>query len=285
MFFKKVECLISTYKSSDLSGKLPKMKKCIYIYIYIRVYFILSINFLLIIIIIMNDSLNKIFCKKAFRFNISFFKKCYIYDIFTINFHNIVNWSYSNIFYSFNIFIGSPPHPTQPISRLFCFFFFFLPFFLSHKSQTFTFCLLSFSFFLLSSTHLATQPTTTRANPSPFVFFLFLFLYFPPHIQPHSPRPHTSSPWSSLFFSFSLNSTTHNPHPRTSSPWSSHVISLNFTKNLQYLSLSLRNPKTKWELKSNWFIKAPPHYSTSTLLEDSNRVVESETGSGGFGIL
>ena len=154
----------------------------IYIYIYKRVYFILSINFLLIIIIIMNDSLNKIFCKKAFRFNISFFKKCYIYDIFTINFHNIVNWSYSNIFYSFNIFIGSPPHPTQPISLLFFFFFFLLLFFLSHKSQPFTFCLLLFSFSLLSSTHSATQPTTTRANPSPFVFFLFLFLYFPPHI-------------------------------------------------------------------------------------------------------
>ena len=140
-------------------------------------------------------TLNKRFCKKVFSFNISFFKKCYVHNIFTINFHNIMIWSYSNIFYSFNIFIGTSPHLTQPNPFPFYFSFsFFLPFFLSHKSQPFTFCLLSFSFFLLSSTHLATQPTTTRANPSPFVFFLFPFLYFPPHIQPHSPHPHTSSP-------------------------------------------------------------------------------------------
>ena len=33
MFFKKVECLASTYKSGGLSCKLPK--KTIYIYIYI----------------------------------------------------------------------------------------------------------------------------------------------------------------------------------------------------------------------------------------------------------
>ena len=57
----------------------------------------------------------------------------------------------------------------------------------------------------------------------PFVFFLFLFLYFPPHIQLHS------------------------PHPRTSSPWSSHVISLNFTKNLQYLSFFVTpKPNGNW---------------------------------------
>ena len=34
MFFEKVECLVSTYKSGGLSCKLPK--KTIYIYIYIR---------------------------------------------------------------------------------------------------------------------------------------------------------------------------------------------------------------------------------------------------------
>ena len=66
--------------------------------------------------------------------------------------------------------------------------------------------------------------------------FFFLSLYFPLHIQLHNPHPRTSSPWSSIFFSFSLNSITHSSHPRTSSSWSSPVISLNFTKNLQYLS-------------------------------------------------
>ena len=145
-------------------------------------------------------TLNKRFCKKVFSFNISFFKKCYVHNIFTLNFHNIMIWSYSNIFYSFNIFIGTSPHLTQPNSTHFPFLFLFL-----------------FSFRL--TLHLLSS--------------FFFSLYFPPHIQPHSPHPCTSSPWSSLFFSFSLNSTTHSPHPHTSSPWSSQVISLNFTKNLQ----------------------------------------------------
>ena len=48
MFFQKAEYLASNYKSSDLSYKLPKMTKCIYK----EIYFILSINFLIIIIII-----------------------------------------------------------------------------------------------------------------------------------------------------------------------------------------------------------------------------------------
>ena len=47
MFFKKVKCLVNTYKSGVLSCKLPKMTKCIYK----GVYFILSINFLLLITI------------------------------------------------------------------------------------------------------------------------------------------------------------------------------------------------------------------------------------------
>ena len=71
--------------------------------------------------------------------------------------------------------------------------------------------------------------------------FFFSFLYFPPHIQPHSPHPRNSSPWSSLFFSFSLNSTTHK--------WedSPKVISLNFTKNLQYLYLFVTpKPNGNW---------------------------------------
>ena len=37
MLFEKVECLTSTYKSGDFSGKLPKMTKCVYIYIYIYI--------------------------------------------------------------------------------------------------------------------------------------------------------------------------------------------------------------------------------------------------------
>ena len=120
--------------------------------------------------LIINDSLNKRFCKKVFIFNISFFKKCYVYDIFTINFHNIVNLSYSNIFIIL-IYILARPHtkPNQPISLFFFFFFFFfLMFYLSHKSQPFTFCLLSFSLSLLSSTRSATQPTPTH-------FFTLIF--------------------------------------------------------------------------------------------------------------
>ena len=74
MLFENIECLNNTYKSGSLSGKLPKRTKCIYIYIYIYNYFMLIIN----------DSLNKRFCKKVFGFNISLFKKCYVYNIFTI---------------------------------------------------------------------------------------------------------------------------------------------------------------------------------------------------------
>ena len=51
MFFEKIEYLASTYKSCGLSGKLSKC-----IYIYKGVYFILSINFFLIIIIIIITS-------------------------------------------------------------------------------------------------------------------------------------------------------------------------------------------------------------------------------------
>ena len=54
MLFEKIDCLTSTYKSGGLSGKLPKMTKCVCmcVYIYKGVYFILSIKFFLIIIII-----------------------------------------------------------------------------------------------------------------------------------------------------------------------------------------------------------------------------------------
>ena len=68
------------------------------------------------------------------------FSKSVIHNIFTINFHNIVNCRYSNIFYSFNIFIDTMPH-TQPNLFPFLFFFlFFLPFSLNQKSQPYTFC-------------------------------------------------------------------------------------------------------------------------------------------------
>ena len=50
MFFLKTEYLANTYKNGDLSGKLPKMTKCVYIYE--GVYFMLSINFFFLIIII-----------------------------------------------------------------------------------------------------------------------------------------------------------------------------------------------------------------------------------------
>ena len=80
MFFENIECLTNTYKSGSLSGKLPKRTKCVCIYIY---------NYFMLII---NDSLNKRFCKKVSGFNISLLKKCYVYNIFTINFHNIMNW-------------------------------------------------------------------------------------------------------------------------------------------------------------------------------------------------
>ena len=138
----------------------------------------------------------KDFVKKLFIFNISFFKKCYVHDIFTINFHNIVNLSYSNIFIILIYIYWHAPTPNQTNPFPFSF---------------------SFSFFSFHFT------SATRANPSPFVFFLFLFLYFPPHVQPHS------------------------PHPRTSSPWSLQVISLNFTKNLQYLFLFITpKPNGNW---------------------------------------
>ena len=44
MFFEKVECLVSTYKSGGLSCKLPK--KTIYIYIYIYIYISEFISYL-----------------------------------------------------------------------------------------------------------------------------------------------------------------------------------------------------------------------------------------------
>ena len=35
VFFEKIEYLTNTYISGNLSGKLPKRTKCVYIYIYI----------------------------------------------------------------------------------------------------------------------------------------------------------------------------------------------------------------------------------------------------------
>ena len=134
------------------------------------------------------------------------------------------------LFFSLSLFLAS--------TRLFIFFFLF---FFSSTHVFFIFSLSSLLTFLYAF-HLH-QTTICLIS----LFYFFLFFYFAPHIQPHSPHPRTSSPWSSLFFSFSLNLTTHSPHPRTSSPWSSHVISLNFTKNLQYLSLFVTpKPNGNW---------------------------------------
>ena len=149
------------------------------VYIYKGVYFILITKYQLLInnnnnnyfMLIINDSLNKRFCKKVFGFNISFFQKV----LCIWHFHNIVNWSYSNIFYYFNIFIGTPHTQPNPFPFLFLFLFFFLPFFLTHMNQPFTFCLLSFSLSLLSSTYSATQPTSTHFFT---LIFFILFRYF-----------------------------------------------------------------------------------------------------------
>ena len=113
--------------------------------------------------LIINDSLNKRFCKKVFIFNISFFKKCYVYDIFTINFHNIVNLSYSNIFIIL-IYILARPHtkPNQPISLFFFFFFFFFPYVLPQPQEP-TLHLLS-SFFFSFSTFLHTFSHTAHTH-------------------------------------------------------------------------------------------------------------------------
>ena len=166
---------------------------CVCVYMYIYNYFILIIN----------DSLNKRFCKKIFGFNISLFKKCYVYNIFTINFHNIINWHYSNIFYSFNIFIDTLPH-TQPnpfpFSFSLSFFFFFSSHFSLAKSQPYTFCkapaqfkslkkilyIYIFFFFLRSHTCDPTYPTplnhTSHKNPHslgpPLICFFPPFIFF-----------------------------------------------------------------------------------------------------------
>ena len=44
MFFKNVEYLASTYKNGGLNCKLPKTTRYIYIYIYIREFFVLIIS-------------------------------------------------------------------------------------------------------------------------------------------------------------------------------------------------------------------------------------------------
>ena len=38
MLFEKIDCLTSTYKSGGLSGKLPKMTKCMCVCVYIYIY-------------------------------------------------------------------------------------------------------------------------------------------------------------------------------------------------------------------------------------------------------
>ena len=132
--------------------------------------------------LIINDSLNKRFCKKVFGFSISLFKKCYVHNIFIINFHNIVNWNYSNIFYTFNIFIGSLPHTQpNPFPFSFYFLFFFLPFFLSHKSQPCTFCNAPAQF--------KSKEKKEKKEKKKVKYFKEPHVW--PHL-PHSPQPHIS---------------------------------------------------------------------------------------------
>ena len=126
--------------------------------------------------LIINDYLNKRFCKKVFVFNISFFKKCYVHDIFTINFHNIVNLSYSNIFYSFNIYIYilACPH-NEPTHFPFLFLFLFFPSVLA-QSQEPTLHLLS-SFFFSFSTFLYTINYTAHTHALLHLDLLYSFLF------------------------------------------------------------------------------------------------------------
>jgi len=81
---------------------------------------------------------------------------------------------------SFNIFIGmlhahpAQPNSTQPISLFFFFFFLFLPILLSHKSQPYTFCLLSFSPF---STFLHTFSHTAYTHAILHLDLLYSFFF------------------------------------------------------------------------------------------------------------
>ena len=126
--------------------------------------------------LIINDSLNKRFCEKVFGFSISFFKKCYVHNIFTIL------WTGITQIYSILLMYLLAPYPT-PNPTHFPFLFLFL-----------------FSFF----PSVFPQP---RANPTPFVtpqlnsrvskkkrkkerrYFKEQHVW--PHL-PHSPQPQIS---------------------------------------------------------------------------------------------
>ena len=107
-----------------------------------------------------------------------------------------------------------------------CLFIFFFHLFFSSTHVFFTSPYLHFwLFFILfffTRIHQKIKLLEFVHSHSRTYHFFFLFLYFPPHIQPHS------------------------PHPCTSSSWSSQVISLNFTRNLQYLSQPTSTQSDQW---------------------------------------
>ena len=119
--------------------------------------------------LIINDTLNKRFCKKVFGSSIFFFFLCYVHNIFTI-----LRTGITQIYSTLLIYLLASCIHTQPISLFFFFFFLFLPIFLSHKSQPYTFCLLSFSPF---STFLHTFSHTSHTHAILHLDLLYSFLF------------------------------------------------------------------------------------------------------------
>ena len=123
----------------------------------------------------------------------------------------ILIWThYLNYYFSLVLTSNNPPlkiYCKNIIVTFLSFNFLFFILFFSLSLFLSSTCLFIFFFLFFSSPHTYSLPSPylhfwlffmlfifTRL---PFAFFLFLFLYFPPHIQPHSSHPRTSSPWSS----------------------------------------------------------------------------------------
>ena len=107
----------------------------------------------------------KDFVKKYLVLVFLFSKKCYVHNIFTILWNDI-----TQIYSILLIYLLAPCPHTQPNPFPFAIFFFF---FLSHKSQPFTFCLLSFSHF---SAFLHTFSHTTHTHAPLHLDLLYSFL-------------------------------------------------------------------------------------------------------------
>ena len=132
--------------------------------------------------LIINDSLNKRFCEKVFGFSISFFKKCYVHNIFTIL------WTGITQIYSILLMYLLAPYPTPNPTHfpfLFFFSFFFLPFFLSHKSQPYTFCNAPTQF----KSKEKKEKRKKKKEGGGVRYFKEPHVW--PHL-PHSPQPHIS---------------------------------------------------------------------------------------------